>query len=254
MKELVELKQEEHGDLKLDPSAVLDVAKRSHIVNLRVNEVGRAICEFPAFLSKSEENGDWSISAIMAFEVENNLFVRDKSWQGIFEPSAMLTYPFYLMNHPTEEKKYTIGFDPQNAALSKEEGEPLFDGDKAGQRLSFITAMLQENMKNDVHTFQFCKLIDELGLIKPIDVAVTYSTGAVNTLKGLNTIDEAKLAELSEEQFKQLREKNYLAPLYALLMSLQQLNRLIRLHNEHSSSDKITQVNMSVPKDESAAA
>ncbi len=255
MAELVELTPEAHGHLKLDTSAAVEVARRTHIMSLRVTEISRAACEVPVFLTKSGQDGEWLISAITSYELEKNLLVRDGKWQGIYQPSAMTTYPFFLMKHPTEEKQYTIGIDPEHAAFSKEDGEPLFEENKkAGAMLSRITSVLQDDMRNDVHTYQFCKYIDELGLIRSIDVTVRYEGGSVNTLKGLNTIDEAKLAGLSEEQFKDLREKNYLAPLYSLLISLYQLNHLIRLHNEHSGSERVMQVSMGVEKDESAAA
>ena len=167
----------------------------------------------------------------------------------------MATFPFFLMKHPEEDKKYTIGIDPEHKAFSKEKGEALFDDNKkAGIALSRITTILQEDMRNDVHTYHFCEHIEKLGLIKPIDVAVAYEDGKVNTLKGLNTIDEAKLADLSEEQFNDLRAKNYLAPIYSLLISLYQLNNLIRLHNDYSGAGRVLQVSMRAPKDESEAA
>lgn len=254
MAELVELTPEAHGDLKLDTQAAIEVAKRTHIMSLRVTEISRAACEVPVFLTKSSQDGEWLISSITSLEVEKSLLVRDDKWQGLYQPTAMSTYPFFLMRHPTEEKQYTIGIDPEHKAFSKDDGEPLFeDNKKAGPLLSRITAILQDDMRNDVHTYQFCKHISTLDIIRPIDVVVTYEGGKANTLKGLNTIDEAKLADLSEEQFKELREKNYLAPLYSLLISLYQLNHLIRLHNDHSGEERIVQVTMGVEKDENAA-
>ena len=255
MAELVELTPDAHGDLKLDTQAAIEVAKRTHIMSLRVTEISRAACEVPVFLTKSSQDGEWLISSITSLEVEKSLLVRDDKWMGLYQPSAMATYPFFLMRHPTEEKQYTIGIDEEHAAFSKDSGEALFeDSKKATPMLSRITAMLQEDMRNDVHTYQFCKHVSELGLIRPIDVSVAYEGGKVNTLKGLNTIDEAKLVDLSEEQFKELREKNYLAPLYSLLISLYQLNHLIRLHNDHSGGERIVQVSMGAEKDENAAA
>ncbi len=254
MAELVELTPQAHGDLKVDTQAAIEVAKRTHIMSLRVTEISRAACEVPVFLTQSSEGGDWLISSITSLEVEKSLLVRDDKWQGLYQPTTMLTYPFFLMRHPTEEKQYTIGIDPEHKAFSKETGEPLFeDSEKAGPLLSRVTATLQEDMRNDIHTYQFCKHINELGLIRSIDVMVTYEGGKVNTLKGLNTIDEAKLTELSEDQFKELREKNYLAPLYSLLVSLYQLNHLIRLHNDHSGTERIVQVTMGLEKDENEA-
>ena len=255
MAELVELTPDAHGDLKLDTQAAIEVAKRTHIMSLRVVEISRAACEVPVFMTKSGQDGEWMISSITSLEIEKSLLVRDDKWQGLYQPSAMATYPFFLMRHPTEEKQYTIGIDSEHKAFSKDKGEPLFeDSKKATPMLSRITSILQEDLRNDMHTFQFCKHISELELIRPIDVTVTYESGKSNTLKGLNTIDEAKLADLSEEQFKELREKNYLAPLYSLLISLYQLNHLIRLHNDHSDSERIVQVSMGVEKDQNAAA
>jgi len=254
MAELVELTPDVHGDLKLDTQASIEVAKKTHIMALRVTEISRAACEVPVFLTQSGQDSGWSISAITSLEIEKNLFVRDERWQGLYQPTAMATYPFFLMRHPTEEKQYTIGIDTDHEAFKKADGEPIFESDKkASPRLSRITQMLQEDMRNDIHTLQFCKHVNELGLIRAIDVSVGYEGGKVNTLKGLNTIDEAKLAELSEEQFKELREKNYLAPLYSLLISLYQLNHLIRLHNDHSGGERITQVSMGAEKEEGAA-
>lgn len=255
MAELVELSPEAHGDFKLDTQAAIEVARKTHIMSLRVTEISRAACEVPVFLTKSNKDGEWLLSSITSLEIEKNLLVRDDQWHGLYQPSAMATYPFFLMRHPTEEKQYTIGIDPEHEAFNKDDGEALFeDNKKAGITLSRITQILQEDMRNDVHTYQFCKHISELGIIRSIDLTVTYEGGKVNTLKGLSTIDEEKLSELTEEQFKELREKNYLAPLYSLLISLYQLNHLIRLHNEHSGSERIRQVSMGVEKDETAAA
>ncbi|MBX2846901.1 MAG: SapC family protein [Acidiferrobacterales bacterium] len=255
MAELVELSPEAHGDLKLDPLAALGIAKRTHIMSLRVTEISRAACEVPVFLTKSGQDGSWLISSITSLEVEKNLFVRDDKWQGLYQPSGMATYPFFLMRHPKEENQFTIGIDPEHDAFKAEDGVRLFEDDKkAGMHLSRVTQILQEDMRNDVHTHQFCKYISDLGLIRALDVVVAYEGGKVNTLKGLSTIDEEKLAGLSEEQFKELREKNYLAPLYSLLISLYQLNHLIRLHNDQEGVERITQVSMGAEKDENAAA
>ena len=255
MAELVELTPDAHGDLKLDTSEAVEIAGRTHIMSLRVTEISRAACETPVFLTKSGQDGAWIISSMVSYELEKNLLVREGKWKGIYQPSAMATFPFFLMKHPEEDKKYTIGIDPEHKAFSKEKGEALFDENKkAGIALSRITTILQEDMRNDVHTYHFCEHIEKLGLIKPIDVAVAYEDGKVNTLKGLNTIDEAKLADLSEEQFNDLRAKNYLAPIYSLLISLYQLNNLIRLHNDYSGAGRVLQVSMRAPKDESEAA
>jgi len=249
MAEIAELTYEAHSDLKVDTLAAIEIAKKTHIMTLRVTEISRAACELPVFFTKSNKEDGWLISAITSLEVEKNLFVRDSKWQAMYQPSAMAVYPFQLIRHPSQEQQFTVGIDTDNTAFSTDTGEALFESEKkAGPALSRATQILQADIRNDVFTYQFSKHIGELGLIVPIDIGVVYETNRVNTLKGLHTVDEAKLAELSEEQFKELREKNYLAPLYSMLLSLFQLNHLIRLHNEHSGTERIKQVQMGAEK------
>ena len=109
MAELVELSPESHGDLKLDTAAAVKVAKNTHILSLRVTELSRAACEMPIFLTESQQDGAIVISAITSLEVEKNLLVRDEKWKGIFQPTSMMTYPFFLMKHPSQENQFTIG-------------------------------------------------------------------------------------------------------------------------------------------------
>ena len=63
--------------------------------------------------------------------------------------------------------------------------------------LSSAIALLEEDIKNGIHTHQFLEKINELGLIKPINVLVHYQGGGTNTLKGLHTIDEEKLQSIA---------------------------------------------------------
>jgi len=250
---LVELSAETHADLKVDPTCAIKVAEQQHLINLKVGEISMAVSSSPVFLSRVSEKADWAVSAINSFVMENNLFVENNAWTGTHLPIGMQTYPFFLMRKGEEgENNFTIGINENSDAFSKEEGESLFEDGKASLRLSQATAQLEVEIKNDVHTYQFCKKLDELELIKAVDVQVIYQDGKVNTLKGLNTVDETKLVDLSAEQFEDLRKTGYLAPIYAMLISIYQFNNLIRLHN-HQHDDKVAQVKLEVPKDETAA-
>ena len=154
------------------------------------------------------------------------------------------------MRSPTDEKNFTIGIDEQSSVFSKQEGEALFENGKASIRLSQATAQLELEVKHDVHTYKFTKKAEELGLIRPMDLQVQYHNGRVNTLKGLNTIDEVVLQELDVEKFDELRKESYLLPLYSMLTSIYQFNNLIKLHNLKYPDNTIAQVKLEVPKDD----
>lgn len=247
---LTELSATTHADLKMNPQGALKVAANQHIINLKVSEVGMAISSFPVFISRISENADWTLSAINSFELGSNLFVENDAWIGTHLPIGMQTYPFFLMRSPTDEKNFTIGIDEQSSVFSKQEGEALFENGKASIRLSQATAQLELEVKHDVHTYKFTKKAEELGLIRPMDLQVQYHNGRVNTLKGLNTIDEVVLQELDVEKFDELRKESYLLPLYSMLTSIYQFNNLIKLHNLKYPDNTIAQVKLEVPKDD----
>jgi hypothetical protein len=84
-------------------------------------------------------------------------------------------------------------------------------------------------------------------------VLVQYQSGTTNSLTGLFTIDETKIQALDNERFNDLREKGYLAPVYGMLMSIYQLNGLLRLHNARGDAEIIQQVKIEQRKEQEQA-
>lgn len=250
MAKVVELRKENHSNLKVITKTTMNVAEKQHIVNLRVVELVQAESSFPIFFNLMEKTGDWVLSAITSLEIEKNLFVKNGLWDANYLPTVMQVYPFFLMKSPDDESKLTMGIDEDNVAFSTTDGELLFDDKgKASLYLSRVKVLLEEDVKHNIQTYHFSKKLQDLGLLKAIDIQVYYVDGKVNTLKGLQTVDEEKLQSLPIEDLNILREKGYLAPIYAILFSLYQLNSLIRKHNLLDGSVKISQVKMEVPNE-----
>ena len=244
MPELTELTLEAHRDLKVDPLCAVTVAEKQHIITLRLAEVSYAANQFPVFFSRTSEDANWMISAINSFEIDKNLFVKDNSWTAAYVPIGMQTYPFFLMRKEGKENEVCIGIDEQNAAFSKTEGEPLFSEDsKASPMLSRATNFLEQELKNEVNTIKFGRYMAEHKLIKEINVVVKYQDGRVNTLQGLNTVDEAEFNKLSDEDFLEMRKLGYILPMYSMLTSAFQINTLLVRHNEQYDN-KIVQVSL----------
>lgn len=254
MPEFTELTLEAHRDLKVDPRCAVAVAEKQHIINLRVSEVNYAANQFPVFFSRTNEEANWMISAINSFEIDNNLFVEDNNWTGLYVPIGMQTYPFFLIRKEGTDKEFCIGINEENTAFSKTEGEALFSEDeKASPMLSRATQLLELEFNNEVQTVKFGRHMDEHKLIKEIDVVVKYQDGRVNKLKGLNTIDENAVNELSDEDFLEMRRLGYILPMYSMLTSAFQLNTLLKRHNERFDK-KIVQVSVDDPSEAGAEA
>ncbi|REL25632.1 SapC family protein [Thalassotalea euphylliae] len=241
MTALVALNSEQHQSLCIKANAELEFAASQHLLSLKVQEVGQAGSSFPVFLMKDPSSGVWRISAVASFAMGTNLFVESGQWLPAFKPLAMQTFPFYLMKAPGEEKGYTIGINPASAAFSEQKtqaDQAIFSSSgKASAQLMRVTQLLEASIEQDIHTYQFGQAMQELGLVKAINLVIHRQDGSQETLQGLCTIDEDKLNALSGEQLKSLSEKGYLSPIYAMLTSIYQLNALIRRNNRRNKQD-----------------
>ena len=178
------------------------------------------------------------------------MFVIQGKWSATYQPTVLQTYPLFLMQSPKDPESHTIGVFDQSSAFSEEIGEALFD-DKGNPSLylSRIKTLLEADIKNDIQTYQFGKKLEQLGMLKAIDLLVHYQDGAVQTLSGLHTIDEDKLQALSAELLHDLNKQGYLVQIHAMLISIYQLNLLIRKHNEINDSKKIIQLKIEIAKE-----
>ena len=253
MSELVELSSTQHQGLKVRVNCGVEVAATQQIVKLRVNEVGRAAGNFPIFFTRSAQDGALVLSALTSFESQQNMFVKDGQWQSTYQPSAIKTFPFFLMRSKSDAKSYTIGIDEKNQVFSKEHGELLFEENgKASMQLSRAKVLLEADIQNDIHTIQFGKELEQMGLLKSIDLVVQYQDGTNQSITGLITIDEDKINALSAEQLHGLNQQGYLVQIHALLISIYQLNSIIQKQNSHIDLPKVAQLKIEVAKDRAA--
>ena len=153
----------------------------------------------------------------------------------------------------SDAKSYTIGIDEKNQVFSKEHGELLFEENgKASMQLSRAKVLLEADIQNDIHTFQFGKELEQMGLLKSIDLVVQYQDGTNQSITGLITIDEDKINALSAEQLHGLNQQGYLVQIHALLISIYQLNSIIQKQNSHIDLPKVAQLKIEVAKDRAA--
>jgi hypothetical protein len=76
-------------------------------------------------------------------------------------------------------------------------------------------------------TRNFVEKLQSLELIKE-QVLTLNIKGEERRINGIYLIDEPKLNELSDETFLELRKSGYLTAIYAMLMSLQHTQKLVK--------------------------
>jgi hypothetical protein len=254
MADLTELGIEQHGKLRVKDDCGVELAAQQHVMGLKANEVGKAACSFPVFLSRVQNTGRLALSAICGLEAGDNLFVENGRWTATYLPVLMKTFPLFLMTSSSDERGFVVGIDESSPAFSTESGEALFDDNgKPSIYLSNVSTLLESGVQDDIQTHHFLQALEELSLHKSIDVLVHFENGEVQTIKGLSTIDEDRLQSCTAEQLFDLSAKGYLALIYAMLISIFQLNLLIRRQNDKGDRTKVTQIKLEVARDAGAS-
>jgi len=248
MAKVVALSSVQHKDLKVTPNCVVKAVQDQHIVNIRVSEISKASTCMPIFLNKFEESGDWSISTITSLELHKNLFVVDDKWSVNYVPNSMKAYPFFLVN-AQQEGEFTIAIDEESDAFNEKEGVDIFDEEgNSSEAMESVIKLLEGDIGGRAQTQKFIETLEEFDLIDALTMRVQYVDGQVQTLTGLNSVDERKLQAMDDETFVKLRNTGFLAPIYALILSVFQLNELMKRHNERPGVRQIAQVSMNPPE------
>ncbi|MBH0081176.1 SapC family protein [Pseudoalteromonas sp. NZS11] len=245
-----ELVNTKHQTLKINPNAAVEYAKTQHLVNLRANEIAKAACDLPIFLARNTQNGSYTVSALTSFSTGQSLLVNNNQWQALYTPVCMQTQPLYLMTREANSSDYFIAIDDQSSAVNTQQGEALFDA--KGNPSLFLSAqqkLLESDLKNDYQTYQFTQEVARLGLIKNIDIVLQFEQGETQTIQGLSTVDEDKLQTLNSDTVANLHKQGYLSVLNSMLISLFQLNALVKLHNQRPELMPLKQIKLELSRD-----
>lgn len=237
----------QHADIAIVQDAALVLAAKSHLVNLRANEISAAMLDVPVFFSRHQQSGQWLISGLYSFTAEQNLSVDAQGWMAGYLPMILQTYPLRWI---PEQSQLWITLDPAVVTDTTTLGSrALFQVQR--QPSAFLQqqkALLEQDSHHDYLTFQFLKTINSFGLIKEFDLLITPVDGGQQRIKGLATVDEDKLQLLSADQLQQLQQSGYLLLLHAMLLSIAQLNALIKRHNKVVTNNQLQHIKLELSR------
>lgn len=238
MSELIELSAQQHKTIKVAKNHVALVASKQQIVNLTAQEIPQTACDLPIFFTRSATTGQWGAAALMSLRNGTNPMVIQDQWQGLYTPISLQTCPIFPMRHD-DSNSYTLGIDPESDLLQTKNGIALFDEDgKETEFLSQVRHLIDADLKAGYQTYLMTKELEDLGLLKSIDLVLTFGDNSKQNLHGLHTVDEEKLLALPSEKAVEFHKKGYITVLNAMLFSLFQLNRLVRFDIQTSSDQE----------------
>lgn len=236
------LNSELHSSLKLSPAGDIGFAKASHFAQVVAPEFGPAAAVFPIIFVENTRSDEFESVVMLGFEPGQNLAINDAGqWGAPFVPATIRQYPFGYSVMEEQPDKWVLVFDEESDILTEGEGEPLFDETgEASEVLNTVMQFIAELQGAAVATQEFCRYMKEMELFAPLNLRIPRGETvlAINDVYG---IDEKRFNELSDEAFIELKKRGYLPLVYAHLLSLSQIDRLVVLDAEAMGSSGMRQ-------------
>jgi hypothetical protein len=112
-----------------------------------------------------------------------------------------------------------------------------------------VQKVFADYFKDEIATQKFVAQLLKYNLLTEIELVVQYEDSSSMKIKGVYTINQSALRLLSDALVIDFNKNDYLTAIHAMLASLGQVNRLIKLHNG-SEEQKIAGVQMRIDSGE----
>ncbi len=236
--QLVPVNRARHAGTKIKQIEGFGFAARFHIASVMVHEFARAAAIYPVVFLEDKAQDEFRPVALMGLQEGENLFVDGAGkWQASYVPAIIRRYPFALAS-TGQEGQFTVCIDEGSALVNDSEGVPLFKEDgEPSEAIENVKRYLGELQQMDMFTRAFCKYFAEHNLFTPLNMRVRQGQQQRN-ISGCYVVNEERLNNLSGERFLEMRERRYLPAVYAHLVSLAQIERLITLQEERADAQK----------------
>jgi hypothetical protein len=225
---IIALNNTEHKDLRINPRYVLKYMDGVQMVPVIVHECAYVGCDAPVVFVKNQETGQFQMVALYGLAPGENVFARNGDWMALSLPLVVQNMPLKLISDSDDSDRKTIGVEDTSPFIDGEEGEALFDAN--GEETEFLKSrkeLLGQYYEGDRVTKAFVNLLSEMNLLAQRELKIN-ADGEKIDIAGLYCVDEAKLGELSTDDFNKLRTSGFLPVVYAQLISMNQIRRLTR--------------------------
>lgn len=188
-------------------------------------------------LFQQHSEGDFYPLALFGFQEKENLFLDKSGWQAPYIPAMVRREPFLIGFQDSESQGETqrtrvLSIDMDHPRVNTEHGEPLFQ--PLGGRTPYLegVANLLETIYAGIeHNKSFVGALQELDLLESVTLEIELKDGSRNQLIGFHCLNEDKVQALSAEVLGDLNERGYLMPLFMVLASMGNIQRLVELKN-----------------------
>ena len=191
-------------------------------------EFAEAAKEFPIVFVKNPTKDEISPMVLLGLQKDENLFVnKEGGWNSRYVPAFVRRYPFILAD--AGGNQLVLCLDENFEGLNTEDGVALFDDGKETEYLKDLIQFVTSFHNDSIATGQFTASLKALDLLEEKSLKAELKDGREFTINGFYVVNEEKLRSLDSENAQQLFYKGELAWVYAHLISLSNLKRLVDL-------------------------
>jgi hypothetical protein len=226
---VVPINKERHARTRVRLSSDFRFAAQFHLAYLTMAEFVRAGSTYPVVFLEDAANNEFRPVALLGLELGENLFVDAQGqWSAAYIPAIIRRYPFAL-SKAEDADRYVVCVDEASDLLSETEGSALFDEQgNPTQVIENVKSYLGELQQMDQLTRDFVQYLVQNNLLTPLNLRVNAGD-QIKNITGAYVINEERLNNFSDEKFQEIRHKRYLPAIYAHLLSLPQIERLVSL-------------------------
>ena len=230
------LNREAHKAKKIAPSASFAFSGKANSLYLAGVEFIEACKEYPIVFTQVGGDKIVPVAMLGLREGENLYVAADGKWSAGYIPAFVRRYPFVLAE--LEGQQMGVCIDEAYSGLNEKDGEALFD-DKGGNTpflqnaLDFLNRYQVEYMRTD----RFCQRLKDAGLLMEMNAKADLFDGTSFMVNGLMIVDERKLLQLSDKDALEIFRSGELSWVYAHLVSLSNMNRLVDKLADHKRAE-----------------
>jgi hypothetical protein len=231
------VRKEQHQNLKLASQRNLNHVASQHIVPVTAAEYAQASASFPVVLIKNPDSPRFRSVVMLGIESGENLFYQEEKWSGLSVPLSVGMVPFALGLDPDKENTLTACVDLDSEFVGEDKDLALYEADgKETEVLKNVQDSLGRLYENERMTENFIKELEENNLLQELELNINFSNGEKKKLVGIFTVNEDKVKSLPDEKVMDFHKRGLFVPIYAMLGSLGQINRLVQLRNQLSDN------------------
>lgn len=224
---VVPVSKDRHTGWSVKAGADYSFAKHVNSIPILAVEFASAADEYSIVFAGNDE-GMMPI-VLLGIKERENLFVDEaQHWDAKYIPAFIRRYPF-VFSESEDRSTFTLCIDEDFVGCNQEnKGERLFDAE--GERTQYLDNMLRfvnEYQGQNLRTQLFCKKLQELDLLEPMQAEFTLNSGQRSRLAGFMAVSRERLKRLTDEQVVDLFKLDELELIYLHLQSMRNFNAML---------------------------